>query len=171
MAFGTMLALTLALRHGRIGDAQVIPNAFDPQVFPVALVRAARADNLQGRIFHEFTWGGYLLYAWPEQKIFIDGGTDVLGPDIMRTQMEVTRLEPAWRKHLTDWKVDWALIGSRGRLAGQLAREPGWRLDSCDRTAALFRFDGPSARADSLAPPRLAVCADTTRTVSTPADR
>ena len=37
---------------------------------------AARAEKLQGRIFHDFIWGGYLLYAWPEQKVFIDGGTD-----------------------------------------------------------------------------------------------
>jgi hypothetical protein len=76
--------------------------------------------------------------------------------------MEITGLHPKWRQHLADWKVEWALLETRRALAAQLAHEPGWRLDRCDRTAALFHFDGTPAVADSLAPPRLGVCADTT---------
>jgi len=160
---GVLLALVVALRHGRVGGAEVVPDRFDPRIFPVALVEEARAERLAGRIFHEFTWGGYLLYAWPEQKIFIDGGTDVLGPELMRTHMEVTRLQPGWREQLAGWKVEWALLEPRTPLAGQLAREPGWRLDRCDRTAALFHFDGPPAGTDPVAVARLGTCADTTR--------
>ena len=160
---GVLLALVVALRHGRVGGAEVVPDRFDPRIFPVALVEQARAERLAGRIFHEFTWGGYLLYAWPEQKIFIDGGTDVLGPELMRTHMEVTRLQPGWREQLAGWKVEWALLEPRTPLAGQLAREPGWRLDRCDRTAVLFHFDGPPAGADPVAVTRLGTCADTTR--------
>jgi len=59
-------------------------------------------------------------------------------------------------------REEWALLETRRALAAQLAHEPGWRLDRCDRTAALFHFDGTPAVADSLAPPRLGVCADTT---------
>ncbi|HEX5817434.1 MAG TPA: hypothetical protein VFY20_01050 [Gemmatimonadales bacterium] len=168
---GTLLALVLALRHGRVGGVEVVPDRFDPQIFPVALVEQARAERLEGRIFHEFTWGGYLLYAWPEQKIFIDGGTDVLGPDLMRTHMEITRLQPGWREHLAGWQVDWALLAPRTPLASQLAHEPGWRLDRCDRTAALFHHDGATAASDSLAPQRLGVCADTARTDTARAGR
>ena len=159
---GAMLVLVLALRHGRVGSIELVPDQFDPRIFPVALVKQARAEGLQGRIFHEFTWGGYLLHAWPEQKIFIDGGTDVLGADLMRTHMEITGLHPRWRQHVADWKVEWALLETRRALAAQLAHEPGWRLNRCDRTAALFHFDGTPAVVDSLAPPRLSVCADTT---------
>jgi hypothetical protein len=142
---------------------ELVPDRFDPRIFPVALVEQARAERLEGRIFHEFTWGGYLLYAWPEQRIFIDGGTDVLGPELMRTHMEVTRLQPGWRQHLAEWKVEWALLEPRTPLAGQLAHEPGWRLDRCDRTAALFHFDGPPTGVDPVAGARLGVCSDTTR--------
>jgi hypothetical protein len=169
VALGTALALVVALRHGRLGGAQVVPDAFDTTLFPVELVRAAREERLEGRIFHEFTWGGYLLYAWPEQKIFIDGGTDVLGADLMRTHMEITHLQPGWRKHLADYEVEWALVAPRTPLAAQLAHEPGWRLDRCDRTAALFHADGPAAPLDAQAPARLAVCADTSGSSATDA--
>jgi hypothetical protein len=164
VALGALLAVVLALRHGRVGGTQVVPDAFDSALFPVDLVRAAREARLEGRIFHEFTWGGYLLYAWPEQKIFIDGGTDVLGADLMRTHMEITRLQPGWRKHLADYEVKWALLAPRTPLAEQLAHEPGWRLDRCDRAAVLFHADGPAAPLDTMAPSRLAACADTSGT-------
>jgi hypothetical protein len=168
---GALLMLVLALRHGRVGAIEVVPDRFDPRIFPVALVEQARAEHLEGRIFHEFTWGGYLLYAWPEQKIFIDGGTDVLGADLMRTHMDITRLQPDWREQLAAWHVDWALLAPRTPLAAQLAREPGWRLDRCDRTAALFHHDGASVAADSLALQHLGACADTTGTDSARAGR
>jgi len=158
---GLLLVTVLALRHGRVGREQVVPDAFDPAIFPVEVVRQLRAERLEGRIFHEFTWGGYLLFAWPEQKIFIDGGTDVLGADLMRTHMEITRLQPGWRRHLADWRIEWALLAPRTPLAEQLAHEPGWRLDRCDRTAVLFHAGGPAAAPDTLAASRLAVCADT----------
>jgi hypothetical protein len=163
VGLGVVLALTVALRHGRVGGVELLPDRFNPRTFPVALVEQARAERLEGRIFHEFTWGGYLLYAWPEQRIFIDGGTDVLGPELMRTHMEVMRLQPGWREQLAGWKVAWALLEPRTPLAGQLAHEPGWRLDRCDRTAVLFHFDGPPAGTDPAAIARLGVCSDTTR--------
>ena len=158
---GTALVIALGLRHGRVGDAQLVPDTFDDRLFPVALVQAARAEHLEGRIFHEFTWGGYLLYAWPEQKIFIDGGTDVLGADLMHDHMDITRLQPGWRRRLTEYRVEWALLAPRTALAEQLAHEPGWRLDRCDQAAVLFHAEAPAATRDTLAPSRLAACADT----------
>jgi hypothetical protein len=158
---GVALAAFLALAHGRVGGTQVIPDRFDAQLFPVKLVEQLRAEGVKGRIFHEFTWGGYLLYAWPEQRIFIDGGTDVLGADLMRDHMEITRLQPGWRTTLAGYRVEWALLAPRTPLAEQLAHEPGWRLDRCDRAAVLYHAEGASAP-DTLAPARLAACADTT---------
>lgn len=166
VGLGVLMSLVLALRHGRAGSVQLVPDTFDPRIFPVAAVARFRAERLTGRIFHEFTWGGYMLYAWPEQKIFIDGGTDVLGPELMKTHMEIMGLHPQWREHLADWHVEWALLEPRRALAAQLAREPGWRLEHCDRTAVLFHHDDTTARTDSLAVQRLGVCADTTSTAS-----
>ena len=59
----------LAGARGRLGARRVIADHFDSTIFPVAAVQHAREERLQGRIFSEFTWGGYVVYAWPEQKI------------------------------------------------------------------------------------------------------
>jgi hypothetical protein len=35
---GALLALVVALRHGRVGGVELVPDRFDPRIFPVALV-------------------------------------------------------------------------------------------------------------------------------------
>jgi hypothetical protein len=131
--------LLLGMSHGRVGRIRLLAEGFDANVFPVDAVRRARAERLEGRIFSEFTWGGYLLYAWPEQRVFLDGGTDFYGAELLRTQMEIRSLAPDWRQRLRAWNIGLILVGSGSTLAYELTHEPGWSLWYCDKTAALFR--------------------------------
>ena len=52
---------------GTVAGVEVVPARFDPKVFPVDAVAKARAERLEGTLFNNFIWGGYLLHAWPEQ--------------------------------------------------------------------------------------------------------
>jgi hypothetical protein len=119
--------------------ATLFPTTFNPAVFPVRAVEAARAAGLAGRIFHEFTWGGYILYAWPEQRVFIDGQTDFYGDSITRQYTSILGLEPGWRRKLDAWRIDLALIETVSPLADALAHEEGWHPVYCDSTAVLFQ--------------------------------
>jgi hypothetical protein len=112
---------------------------------------------VNGRIYNDYTWGGYMIYAWPEQKVFIDGGADFYGPELTRTWAMIGQLQPFWRDSLERFGVDLALVPTSSAFAYELLREPGWRLIDCDQTAALVRKDGAVAdptAADSL----LAAC-------------
>ena len=126
-------------------------------MFPVAAVNQARAEGIEGRIFHEFIWGGYLLYAWPEQRVFIDGGTDFYGPDLMRTFMETRGLKPGWRETLAKWKVSYLLIAPGAAIANELVRDGSWGVRYCDGTAALLERDPDTGGAGAMA--RLERCA------------
>jgi hypothetical protein len=129
----------LAISRGRIGSLQVIQDQFDRTVFPVDAVARARSANLKGHLFSEFTWGGYLIYAWPEQKIFIDGGTDFFGDDIFREYLSIKQMEPGWRSRLAQRDIALALLRPESGLAHELAREGSWRIWYCDSVAALLR--------------------------------
>jgi hypothetical protein len=122
-----------------LGSVQVIPNGFDPIRFPVAAVDRARAEGVSGRIFHEFTWGGYLLWAWPEQKVFIDGGSDFYGGELLRAHRHVLNIQPGWRDSLDTWRTDLVLVRTDGAMADELVHEPAWRPWYADSTATLFR--------------------------------
>ena len=81
-----------------VGWARAAPlhPGFDPKVFPVEAVARARAQGVQGRIFNELAWGGYILYAWPEQKVFIDAQTDFYGEQLSQEYLSIRNAEPGW---------------------------------------------------------------------------
>lgn len=144
---GEMVAL--GLMHGTIGGQEIVADRFDPKVFPVAAVARAREERLTGRIYSEFIWGGYLLYAWPEQKVFIDGGTDHYGEKLVEEHLRLASLAPGWRDVLARWNISLALLATDAPLAHELAREPGWRVRFCDPMAVMLE----RTAADSPAPP------------------
>lgn len=125
----------------------LFPTTFNPEVFPVRAVSAARAARVSGRMFEEFTWGGYVLYAWPEQPVFIDGQTDFYGDSITRDYATIGAVDPGWRQELEKWRIDLALLATVSPLADALAHEAGWRPIYCDSTATLFQRDAGHAPA------------------------
>ena len=105
--------------------ARVAPEhpGFDPDVFPVEAVAQARAEGVEGRIFNELAWGGYILYAWPEQRVFIDGQTDFYGEALSQEYLSIRNAEPGWEKKLERRGVTLVLvpaeIGMRFRASGR----------------------------------------------------
>jgi hypothetical protein len=79
----------VALAGGKVASIDVVPDRFASSVFPVDAVAKARAERLDGRLFNNFIWGGYLLLAWPEQRVFIDGGTDHYGEKLFQEYIQV----------------------------------------------------------------------------------
>jgi hypothetical protein len=136
----TVAALAaLVINGGRVGALQVLPKGFEERRFPVATVEQARAAGLSGRLFHDFVWGGYLLWAWPEQKVFIDPGTDHYGGALLRAQRHVVNLQAGWADSLKTWDIDLVLVPSVGAMAAELKRESAWVTWYADSTATLFR--------------------------------
>jgi hypothetical protein len=120
-------------------------------------VARARQAGIQGRIYNDFTWGGYIIYAWPEQKVFIDGGTDFYGPDLMRTWQLIRDLQPGWRDSLARFGVNLVLMPPDAAMVHELLREPGWKLRDCDATAALVE-KAPGAEASATGSRLLTGC-------------
>lgn len=133
-----LLLVTVSLSP--LSRLELIPAYWDPRIFPVAATARAREAGLSGRIFNEFTWGGYMLKEWPEQKVFIDGQTDFYGSDLMRDHMYVALLHPGWRDLLRRWDIDLAMIPSTSVLAHELVRDPAWGIWHCDSTAVLLKL-------------------------------
>jgi hypothetical protein len=145
----TIPLLLLTVSFSPLSGMQAIPGEWSPRVFPVAAVQKAREARLEGRIYNEFIWGGYLLKEWPEMKVFIDGQTDFYGEALTRDHWRVGWLQPGWREVLRHWKVNLVLVPSSSSLAHELSRDPIWAIWHCDSTAVLLRLrpPGDSARA------------------------
>jgi hypothetical protein len=157
-----MLALTLTASP--LSRLHLIRGTLDPKVFPVIAVEKAREAGLTGRIYNDFIWGGYMLFAWPEQKVFIDGQTDFYGEELTRTHTTIAALSPGWRDKLKKWDISLVLMPGQSSLSHELVREPMWHLWYCDSTAVILQrrdstradFDADSAerRLTACAPPK-----------------
>jgi hypothetical protein len=150
-----VLLVVGAWGRGRLGSLQLIRDEFDGSIFPVTAVAEARSRRLEGRLFSEFAWGGYLVYAWPEQKIFIDGGTDFFGEDIFREYVHIKQMGPGWRARLAQREISLMLLEREKPFTHELARDGGWLLLYCDSLAVVFRRSSnvsavTLARADSV---------------------
>jgi hypothetical protein len=128
----------LSVNRGQLGGRQLVQDGFEPARFPVEAVAWARENNVKGRIFNEMLWGGYLVYAWPENPVFIDGGVDFYGGEFFRSYRHVMTLQPGWRDSLAAWQIDLALVPRVSAIGHELLLAPNWHPIHCDGTALLL---------------------------------
>jgi hypothetical protein len=118
---------TLAAAAGVVLAVRLPPHpGFDPAVFPVEAVARARASGLTGRIFNELAWGGYILYAWPEQKVFIDAQTDFYGEPLSQEYYSTRSAQADWESAMRRWRVSLVLLPSDAPLASVLSADDRW---------------------------------------------
>jgi len=148
----SVLLAALAAAGGSVAGIAIIPDRFDAKAFPVRAVAEARQAGLQGHMFSNFIWGGYLMHEWPEQPVFIDGGTDHYGEKLFNEYIQVWNLDPGWRQVMKHWDIALVLIPPNSRLADELVRDQGWLTWHCDSTAVLLRRPGGGAAAGGAGP-------------------
>jgi len=137
VAAAGLLVAAAATRWGP-GERPLVQAGFDPAVFPVEAVARARAAGLSGPVFNEFAWGGYLLYAWPEQPVFIDGQTDFYGVDLTREYAAIRGAEPGWRERMAGREIRAVLLPPEAPLVRELTAAADWRVVESDETATLL---------------------------------
>ena len=136
-ALAALMLMVLAGNGGRWGRAQLIQDRFDPTVFPVEAVARARATGLDGRLFNELGWGGYLLYAWPEQKVFIDGQTDFYGEELSREYVALRSGKTGSEQRLEERGIRVVLIPPDAPLRASIERGPWEELYKSDAAVLL----------------------------------
>jgi hypothetical protein len=130
--------IAFAMSGGSVAGTQLIRNEFDDAVFPVAAVAAAREAGLDGNMFNYFTWGGYILWAWPEQRIYIDGMTDFLGNEVLESYSKVYWLDPGWEDELREHDVSFVILPTDFRVTHALRQAAGWHTWYEDDVATIL---------------------------------
>jgi hypothetical protein len=108
--------------------------------FPVKAIDWVHANPnaVQGEMFNDYGWGGYLLWALPERKVFIDGRNDFYGAPLMKEFNTVDNVEPEWNDVLNKYKVGWTILPPDRALNRVLALDPGWRLVYTDEVTTIY---------------------------------
>ena len=136
---GALLILAfVVLAGGSLGGLTIIPDDFSEEEFPTVAVERAREAMLTGRLLSEYTWGGYVLYAWPGQRIFVDSMADFFGLELLQHYSMMRDAGPQWREVLRRHDISLVLLSREAPLTERLRTEAGWRLWHEDPTAVLF---------------------------------
>ena len=100
------------------------PRAPDLSTYPTGAAAALR--QRPGALLNEYDWGGYLIFAVPEQPTFVDGrGGALFPPQVIGEFETAVGLRPGYRAVLDDRGVRLVLLRPSRALVVAL-REDGW---------------------------------------------
>ncbi|MGV8121320.1 MAG: tetratricopeptide repeat protein [Candidatus Xenobiia bacterium LiM19] len=110
--------------------------------FPIDTVTFIRLNNLQGRLFNAFEWGGYLEWERPQLKVFIDAQNDsAFSESTYLDYMHIVRAGRLWKGLLDYYKVDMVLLRRTPpvlELNSALRKSSGWVCVYEDHNAELY---------------------------------
>jgi len=97
-------------------------------------------DHPGGSLFNEMGYGSYLIWAVPEQKVFIDPRVELYPISQWEDYIEIEKGHH-YADLLAKYGADRVLLDKKIQpgLAGELAKDTGWELEYSDRQAELWR--------------------------------
>lgn len=98
-------------------------------VEPIEAVTALFRTGQPLRIFNDYDFGAYLIFAGsPQSRVFIDGRAEPFSESIVNTYDRIMSAGPGWDRELAHWEVDAVVIRPRAALAGALRSTELWSL-------------------------------------------
>jgi hypothetical protein len=107
---------------------------------PVGAVDYVRQAKLTGPMLNDYGVGGYLVWALPEHKVFVDGrGSDVFEWDTVLGPLgRWSYLEDDPQVLLDRYHIQFCVLDSHSPLDHVLPYLPGWHKAYGDQTASVF---------------------------------
>lgn len=114
--------------------------------YPIAAVRWAQAnlDKIGTRLFNEYGHGGFLIWQFPEQKVFIDGRMPYWKNDdnrlIFYDEQQIMAARPGAIELMeNEYGVDWVMIRAGLPLDWALDGQKDWEKVYYDRSEVIYR--------------------------------
>ena len=108
-------------------------------VFPRAALAFMQQQQVQGRLFNQYGWGGYIEWNAPEIKPFIDGRADIfIYNGAFRDFLEATTLKNSL-EILDKHRINNVLMPPKEPLSYLLCHSTAWHLIYADQVSVLFQ--------------------------------
>jgi hypothetical protein len=141
MYAGGLLVATALWSSAELTRGTPIQLGRDPDAsgYPMGAVDYLKTHHLEGNLFNQYDWGGYLInQLYPEYRVFIDGRTDVYGDALVAQYAAIEGLQPGWQQALARYDIRLVLVSRDTILAAALVDDPSWRELYAGPTERLF---------------------------------
>lgn len=136
---GTAAAvLVVVVMVFQFGPSNVHLRALVADKYPLGAVAYIHEHHLQGPIFNDFDWGGFLIYALPEFKVTIDGRTNVHGQDEIERSLRTWQVWPEWNTDPLLAQANLVIGSPKYALISVLKLDPKWKVVFDDGVAVVI---------------------------------
>jgi hypothetical protein len=132
--------LLLMAKPAIVGGAPILSTDFPSSRYPIAAVDYLRThpQMVHGQMFNCFLWGGFLDFALPEWKPFIDSRTDMYGLDLVHEFKTANDPKPGWETVFAKYNVGWTILPVQHPLNQILQLRPDWQPVFSNQLAVVF---------------------------------
>jgi hypothetical protein len=131
-----VLVISVGMLHLQTNNAHLRSLVADQ--YPLGAVAYIHEHHLQGPIFNDFDWGGFLIYALPEFKVTIDGRTNIHGQDEIERSLRTWQVWPEWNTDPLLAQANLVIGSPKYALVNVLKLDPKWKLVFDDGVAVVF---------------------------------
>lgn len=113
---------------------------------PVKALDYIKHSGLSGRMLNEYVYGGYLIWAAPNRKVFVDGRADIYEwTGVLRDYMSWITLQSDPSSILRKYRIDYCLLSRHSGMSRVMRLLPRWRPVYSDTLSIVFaRVPGAS---------------------------
>ncbi len=130
---------------GVIISGRALGIGWAPWRFPIDAVEFLKRTRPQGPMFNSYNFGGYLMWRYPEERVFIDGRAfTVYSPTLFHKLLEVYDNPNLFRELQRQYGFRLAVLQRHGRGAGLLTwlkHQKEWQVQYEDPLAAVLTRD------------------------------
>jgi hypothetical protein len=149
---GVIIAMVVACLI-RYFPSQLETQCIVAREFPARAVSHLKQHPVAGPMYNTYGFGGYLIWALPEKKVFIDGRGDLyeLG-GAFGDYLEIAHLRPATFFLLNAYGIQSCLLERSEPLATVLAAMPEWQTAYSDEGSVLYVRRNQTADSPAISP-------------------
>jgi hypothetical protein len=108
--------------------------------YPIGAVKYLRENPIEGRMLNEYNWGGFLIWQYPEKKVYIDGRMPSwkLGEyKVFEEFNQIMRFDEGWQDALDRHEIGFVLVYDNF-VHRMIFSNIGWEEKYADGLAAIY---------------------------------
>jgi hypothetical protein len=139
IVFGVLCLLSVVAFTARLKSAVLNEWRQDLLSVPLAAVDYLKRANVTGNTFTDPNiWGGYIIWAMPASRVYIDGRIDMYGDDFVKEYLNIISGRADWRDPFDRYGVRIVIVKPRCALSRELRETKEWSEVFQDEMAVVF---------------------------------